>query len=49
MVIVSALRRCGLGAVLHGLFALAGCGECVFEMEVTAVVVDAEGEPRASR
>jgi hypothetical protein len=47
MVIASALRRCGLAAVLHGLFALAGCGECVFEMEVTGVVVDAEGEPMA--
>ena len=30
---------------LLGLAWLGGCGECVFEVEVTAVVVDAEGEP----
>jgi hypothetical protein len=26
---------------------LAGCGECVFDVEVTAVIIDADGDPVA--
>jgi len=37
-----------LGLVsLCALFAVGGCGECVFEIEVTAVIVDGDGEPMA--